>query len=145
MKLLGSLWLCVLPMLAAEPFTGTWKFDTSKAKLSQKPDKIELANGTYRCLSCDPPISVKADGMDQPVSGHPSYDTMSVRILDEHSIEIVAKKGGKVAFDEKMKVSPDGQTETIEFTSYPPSSDKPVTGSFSAKRVGKAPANMHAV
>jgi hypothetical protein len=132
-------------MLAAEPFTGTWKFDTSKAKFSQKPDKVELANGTYKCLTCDPPITVKADGTDQPVTGHPGFDTISVRIVDDHSIESIAKKGGKVVFNEKTTVSPDGMTETTEFTSNPPSSDKPVTGSFVAKRVGKALAGMHAV
>jgi hypothetical protein len=145
MKLLASLLLCALPMLAAEPFTGTWKFDASKAKFSQKPDKIELAKGVYKCLTCDPPFTVKADGTDQPVTGHPSFNTMSVRIIDDHSIELTAKKDGTAVFEEKITVSPDGMTETSEFTSHPPSSDKPVTGSFVSKRVGKAPAGMHAV
>ena len=105
MRLLWSLLLCsalpILAMPAAEPFTGTWKADVSKGKLSTKPDKIELANGTYKCSTCDPPISVKADGSDQPVTGHPAYDTMSVHIIDDHNIEVVAKKAGTVVFDEK--------------------------------------------
>ena len=146
MKLLGTILLCgALPMLAAEPFTGTWKIDVSKAKFSQKPEKVELANGTYKCLTCDPPFTVKADGTDQPVTGHPGFDTLSVRIIDDHSIEATAKKAGKVVSEEKTTVSPDGMTETSEFTSHPPSSDKPVTGTFMTKRVGKAPAGMHAV
>jgi hypothetical protein len=81
-----------LRMMAADPFTGTWKIDLSQAKFSQKPIKIELANGTYKCLSCDPPITVKADGTDQPVSGQPGFDTFSVHVVDDHHLEAVAKK-----------------------------------------------------
>jgi hypothetical protein len=125
-------------MMAADPFTGTWKIDLSQAKFSQKPIKIELANGTYKCLSCDPPITVKADGTDQPVSGQPGFDTFSVHVVDDHHSEAVAKKAGKVVFEEKVTVAPDGMTTTTEFTSHPPSSDKPVTGTETLKRVGKS-------
>ena len=145
MKQVAILLLYALPVLAAEPFTGTWKFDSSKAKFSQKPDKAELANGTYKCLTCDPPITVKADGTDQPVTGHPTFDTVNVRVVDDHTIETIAKKNGKVEFEGKTTVSPDGMTETSDFTTHPPSSDKPVTGSIKYKRIGKAPAGMHAV
>ena len=149
MRLLWSLLLCsalpILAMLAAEPFTGTWKADVSKGKFSPKPDKIELANGTYKCSTCDPPISVKADGTDQSVSGHPAYDTMSVHIIDDHNIEVVAKKAGTVVFDEKTTVAADGMTATKEFTRHPQSSDKPVTGTVILKRAGKSMAGMHAV
>jgi hypothetical protein len=145
MRLLGTLLLCgALPMLAAEPFTGTWKLDVSKAKFSQKPDKIELANGTYKCFTCDPAITVKADGTDQPVTGHPGYDTLSVRVVDDHTVDLVGKKAGKIVFEEKTTVSHDGMTATEEFTSHPPSSDKPVTGTVLVKRVGKSAAGMHA-
>jgi hypothetical protein len=149
MRLLwGLLLFSALPLVAmpvAEPFTGTWKSDVSKAKFSTKADKIELANGTYKCSTCDPPISVKADGTDQPVTGHPGYDTMSVRIIDDHNIEVVAKKAGTVVFDEKTSVAADGMTATEEFTTHPQSSDKPVTGTVTLKRAGKSMAGMHAV
>jgi hypothetical protein len=127
-----------LRLMAADPFTGTWKIDLSQAKFSQKPIKIELANGTYKCLTCDPPITVKADGTDQPVSGQPGFDTFSVRVDDDHHLHAVAKKAGKVVFEEKVAVAPGGMTTTTEFTTHPPSSDKPVTGSETLKRVGKS-------
>lgn len=131
-----------LRLMAADPFTGTWKADLSKAKFSQKPIKIELANGTYKCLSCDPPITVKADGTDQPVSGQAGFDTFSVRVVDDHHLEGAAKKAGKAVFEQKVTVAPDGMTATEEFTTHPPSSDKPVTGTETLKRVGKsAPGN----
>ncbi len=59
-----------------------------------------------------PAGSVKADGTDQSVSGHPAYDTMSVHIIDDHNIEVVAKKAGTVVFDEKTTVAADGMTTT---------------------------------
>lgn len=127
-----------LRLMAADPFTGTWKIDLSKAKFSQKPIKIEMANGIYKCLTCDPPITVKADGTDQPVSGQPGFDTFSVRVLDDHHLEAAAKKAGKIAFEQKVTVAPDGMTATEEFTSHPPSGDKPVTGTETLKRVGKS-------
>jgi hypothetical protein len=146
MKLFCSLLLCgALPMLGADPFTGTWKIDLSKAQFSQKPDRVELANGTYKCFGCDPPITVKADGTDQPVSNHPGFDTMNVKIIDENTIEVTTKKAGKPVFEEKTTVSKDGATATEDFTTHPPSSDKPVTGNVTLKRAGKAPAGMHIV
>ena len=42
-------------------------------------------------------------------------------------------------------VAPDGMTATEEFSSHPPSSDKPVTGTVTLKRLGKSMAGMHAV
>lgn len=145
MKLLGSLLLCsALPMLAAEPLTGTWKIDVSKARFSTKPSKIEVGNGMYKCLTCDPPISVKADGTDQPVTGHPAYDTMSVQLADDHTVNLTGKKAGKVVFSEKTTIAADGMTATEEFTNHPEASDKPVTGTVTLKRVGKSTPGAHA-
>jgi hypothetical protein len=134
-----------LPMLAAEPFTGTWKIDLPKSKMSTKPRKLELANGIYKCLTCDPPISIKADGTDQAVSGNPRFDTLSVRIIDDHTIESAAKKAGKAVFEEKDTFPADGMTITVQFTEHPPSSDKPVTGTVIVKRVGKPEPGRHAL
>jgi hypothetical protein len=127
-----------------EPFTGTWKLDLAKAKFSQKPTTFELANGTYKCLTCDPPVTVKADGKDQAVSGHPSYGTVSVRIIDDRSVEQIEKKAGKLVSQSKTTVSSDGATAVEERTSYPESGGKPVSGSGTLKRVGKSMAGMHA-
>lgn len=144
-----------LRLMAADPFTGTWKVDPSKAQISpdgrealvigtptgagrQKPSKLEIANGTFKCLTCDLPVTVKADGTDQPVSGHPGFDTLSVRIVDDHHLEEVYKKAGKITFENKVAVSPDGMTATHELISHPLSSDKPVTGAQTDKRVGKS-------
>jgi len=146
MKLFCAVLLCsALPMLAAQPFTGTWKEDITTVKHSGKPSKVELSNGSYRCLSCDPAYTVKADGKDQAVSGVPGVDTISVRIIDDHSIEIIRKKADKITSQSKETVSADGATENAEGTFYPVSSDKPVTWTSTVKRVGSSIAGMHAI
>ena len=145
MKLLCAALVCsALPMMAAQPFTGTWKVDVSSAKWSGKPTEVELANGTYKCLSCTTPYTVKADGKDQAVTGQPGFDTMSARIIDDNSVEFIQKKAGKIVSQSKYTVSADGATFTSEATAYPASSDKPITATVTANRVGKSVAGMHA-
>jgi hypothetical protein len=145
MKFFIAVVLSALPLLAAESFTGTRKEDLSTPKFSGKPSKVELSQGIYKCLSCQTPYTAKADGKDQHVSGQPSFDTINVRIIDDHSLEIISKMAGKVVGDAKETVSSDGMTETVEGTYYPMSSDKPVAFSNTSKRVGGSIAGMHAI
>jgi hypothetical protein len=113
MKLLWTaFFFTALPALAGNPLSGTWKVNFSKSTFSQKPQKYEIANGTYKCLTCDPPAVVKADGADQPDSGHPAYDTMSLRIIDPKNIEIVNKKAGKLVAEVKITISDDNAVAT---------------------------------
>ena len=114
-------------------------------KFSQKPERFELSNGIYKCLTCDPPVTLKADGEDHPVSGHPGFDTTSVRVIDDHTIQPVFKKAGKVVEQGKLTVAPDGMSVTFEYTVYPESGNQPVTGKTIAKRIGNAPTGMHAI
>ena len=146
MKLLCAVLLCsALPMAAAEPFTGIWKEDLTTLRFSGKPQKIELSQGTYKCLSCDPPYTAKADGKDQTVSAIPGIDTVSVRIIDDHSVEFIRKKAGKIVYQYRETVSSDGATATEDGTFYPVSSDKAITLTTITKRVGSSIAGMHAI
>ena len=49
----------------------------------------------FHCKTCVSPVEVKADGQDQKVTGHPYYDSISIKIVDEYSIEEIDKKDGK--------------------------------------------------
>ena len=64
-----------VPAIAQSAFDGTWKFNLNDAQFPKKPDVFLLQDGMYHCKTCVPPIDVKADGQDQPVKGHPYYDT----------------------------------------------------------------------
>src|SRR3954453_8449425 len=57
------------------------------------------------------------DGKDYPVIGDPTSDVRSYKQVDDHTLEISAKKGGKVARTGKVVVSADGKSRTISVTS----------------------------
>jgi hypothetical protein len=50
------------------------------------------------------------DGKDEPVTGHPSADTTSVKKIDARTTEIVNKKAGKVLQIITNVISEDGNT-----------------------------------
>jgi len=138
--------LCLATCAKAQSaFDGTWKFNKDTAKFPTKPDEYLLKDGMYHCKTCAPPVDVKADGQDQNVTGHPYYETASIKVVDDHSIEETYKKGGKVVSTSKSTVSPDGNTLNFEFSDSSASSGDPVTGKGQATRVGKAPAGAHAI
>src|SRR6266568_772023 len=93
---LGPLFLASQLANAQSPFDGTWKIDMSKVDFPKKPDVFVLQNGMYECKSCTPPYKVKADGSDQAVTGHPYFDTIAIKVVNDHEIQETDKKGGKV-------------------------------------------------
>jgi hypothetical protein len=99
-------------------FNGTWRPDTEHYSSTRKLDVIELANGHYDCKTCTPPYKIKADGLDQPISGNPYYDTLSITTVDELNVRKSAKKSGKPMADSEIAVSPDGKTVTERQTIY---------------------------
>ena len=50
------------------------------------------------------------DGKDEPVTGHPSADTTSVRKIDARTTEVVNKKAGKILQIITNVISEDGNT-----------------------------------
>ncbi len=130
---------------AQSAFDGTWKFELSTAQFPKKPDVYLLQDGMYSCKTCVPPIEVKADGQDQKVSGYPYFDTISVKILDDHTIEQTNKKDGKVNGTSKTTVSPDGDTLTFVFTDSSNTNADPITGKGEATRVAKGPGGANLI
>lgn len=130
----------VLAMAQSNPFDGTWKVDMKKAQLPKKPDVYLLQNGMYSCQTCAPPIHVKADGADQPVTGDPYMDTVAVKVIDDHNVTTTGKKGGKEMISSKETVSSDGDMMTIDWKYSGNPQGGPVTGKDTYKRVGAKPA-----
>ncbi len=143
----GLLALLFLPVvaMAQSPFDGTWKADMSSFQWPAKPDVLLLQNGMYGCKTCAPPIHIKADGTDQKVTGYPYFDTLSVKVIDDHSVEDTAKKDGKIVFIEKRSVSSDGNTLTANWTYSGNPSGGPQTGTETDKRVAKAQAGANLI
>jgi hypothetical protein len=145
--LFGLLTVLLIPTLAMAQsvFDGTWKVDLNTAKFPEKPDEYLLKDGMYQCKTCAPPIEVKADGQDQKVTGYPYYDTMSVKVVDDRTIEQMEKKNGKTVATSKTWVSADGNTMMFEFTDSSATNADPVTGKGQATRVAKGPAGSNAI
>lgn len=60
---------------------------------------------------------LKANGRDQKVPATGYWDTVSVRIVDDDTVEVTSKKAGKPMFTETDTVSPDGTlTQVVKDT-----------------------------
>ncbi|MGC2110204.1 MAG: hypothetical protein WA655_11855 [Candidatus Korobacteraceae bacterium] len=142
----GALLLMPVWATAQSAFNGTWKVDMSKVDFPKKPYVYLLQDGMYECKSCVPPIKVKADGTDQAVTGHPYYDTVAIKVMNDHELEETDKKGGKTVGTSTMMVSPDGNTMTFQFTDSSNTNAAPVTGKGEDMRVGaKPPSGANAI
>ena len=126
-------------------FDGTWKVNLNTAKFPEKPDEYLLKDGIYQCKTCAPPIEVQADGQDHKVTGYPYFDTYSVKVVDDRTIETTDKKGGKTVATSKVWVSPDGNTLMFEFSDSSAPNADPVTWNGQSMRVAKGPAGSHAI
>ncbi|HKV05942.1 MAG TPA: hypothetical protein VJO53_12670 [Candidatus Acidoferrales bacterium] len=144
--LIGLLAALFAPAASAQnSFNGTWKIDLKTADISKKPDVFLLKDGMFKCSSCVPPLEVKADGQDQKVTGHPYYDAVSVKIVDDHTVFETEKKGGRVVGTEKTTVAANGKTATFEFTDTTDENSAPITGKGTEIRVASQPPGSHAI
>src|SRR5271166_198672 len=126
---------------AQSPFDGTWVIDTDKNRdfAAEKPVTFSLADGIFR----DGNRVLKADGNDQKVSVTGYWDTVSVRIVDKHTVEVTSKKAGKPMYTETDSVSPDGKTLTqvVKDTTEA----EAVTFESVFRRIAPAPPGAHAL
>ncbi len=128
---------------AQSDFNGAWRVDAAQSKFSSQSNDFYVAQGWYHCTSCNPVIDVQANGQDHAVRGEP-YDTLSVRDIDPHAIELIAKKHGNVAYDQTRTVSVNGKELTVKTTVHPMNGSKPVASEILCVRVGVLPSGVHA-
>jgi hypothetical protein len=123
------------------PFDGTWVIDTGKNEhlASEKPRVFSVADGVFR----EGDSKIKADGSDQKVPATGYWDTVSVRIVDDRTVEIISKKAGKPMFTETDTVSVDGNTLTKVMKDT--TEAEAVTFESDFRRITPAAAGAHAV
>jgi hypothetical protein len=56
------------------------------------------------------------DGKDYPVTGDPTSDTRAYKKVNDHTLDLTAKKDGKETVTGKIEVSADGKTRTVSTT-----------------------------
>ncbi|HET7109219.1 MAG TPA: hypothetical protein VFI38_20565 [Candidatus Acidoferrum sp.] len=125
-----TLSLCLIAAtlcLAADGFIGTWKLNEAKSKLA--PGGAKNSTVVYSAMGDQIMVTIdgtdaagkpshnewmgKFDGKDYPVTGDATSDTRSVKRVDDHTLTIEVKKGGKVLFTGSIVLSADGKTRTV--------------------------------
>ena len=98
----------------ANATSGAWRID----KVGQRENEL---NVTYRCdgdgLSMSTPsgesYAAKLDGKSYPVKGAYLYDSVSLKRIDDHTIEETDRRDGTVVQVSTMTVASDGKTMTV--------------------------------
>jgi len=137
MAVLASL-VCVTMSFAQGPTLGTWKLNEAKSKIPAGAPKNTTV--VYEAAGDSVKVTVdgvdgqgkpahnewtgKFDGKDYPVTGDTASDMRSYKQIDDHTLELTAKKGGKVTIEGKVTVSADGKTRTVQATGTDPSGKK---------------------
>ena len=136
--------LVSLPAISSSPFDGVWRPDPQRGD-PKAPDNVLLLNaGDYSCSSCQPPVHVKADGMPHPIEGNPRYDHLSIKVIDAHHVNKLAKKGNATIVEASMEISSDGNTLT-ERQIMSDAGPRPVDFTSVSTRTAPAPAGAHPI
>lgn len=128
-----------------EALNGTWKADLASIKFEGRPNEVVLQDGTFECKTCIPPLTVPADGQFHPVADQPYFDSISVKAVDDRTVEVRRRKGEREVSSSTMQVSADGNARTSKFTNANNPSVPPIKGTETARRAGPAPAGAHAI
>ena len=126
---------------AADGFTGSWKLNEAKSKLS--PGTPKNSTVVYEAAGDNVKVTIdgtdsdgkpthnewtgKFDGKDYPVAGDPSSDARSLKKIDDHTLTFAVKMGDKVTTTGRIVLSADGKTRTVT-TSGTDSKGKKVSG-----------------
>jgi hypothetical protein len=136
-----TLALCVVGVavcFADNANLGTWKLNEAKSKLAPGAGKNDTV--VYEAAGDDVKVTVdgvdgqgaathnewtgKFDGKDYPVTGDSSSDSRSYKKINDHTLELTAKKGGKVTLTGRIVVSADGKTRTVNTSGTDPAGNK---------------------
>ena len=112
---------------AQDAHMGTWKLNEAKSKLS--PGSPKNTTVVYEAVGDNVKVTVdgigsdgkpthnewtgKFDGKDYPVTGDPNSDMRSYTKIDDRTLGLNVKKGGKVTISGRIVFSADGKTRTV--------------------------------
>lgn len=112
---------------AADGFMGTWKLNEAKSKIG--PGAPKNSTVVYEAAGDSIKVTIdgtgadgkplhsewtgKFDGQDYAVTGDPNVDIRAFTKVDDHTLTVSQKKGGKVTTTAKIVLSADGKTRTV--------------------------------
>jgi hypothetical protein len=114
---------------AADPSNGTWELNLAKSKFDPGPPPKSQTR-TYEVMDGTVKMTLKGinaegkemqststgsyDGKDFPITGNPDADTISVKRIDDSTVEATLKKAGKVVSNSTRTISKDGKVMTVK-------------------------------
>jgi len=106
---------------------GTWKLNEAKSTFA--PGAAKNNTVVYEAAGDNVKVTVdgadgagspthnewtgKFDGKDYPLTGDPDSDARSYKTVNDHTLALTNKKGGKVTLTGLIVVSVDGKTRTV--------------------------------
>jgi len=116
---------------AADMNMGTWKLNEAKSKFAPGAPKNNTV--VYEAAGDNVKVTVdgtdsdgkpthnewtgKFDGKDYPVTGDPSSDMRSYKKVNDRTLALTVKKGGKVTVTGHIVVAADGKSRTVTTSS----------------------------
>src|ERR1700756_811742 len=112
---------------ASDVQMGTWKLNEAKSKLAAGAPKntsvvYEAAGDSVKVtIEGTAPDGTpthsewtgKFDGKDYPSTGNPNEDMRSAKQVNDHTLDVTSKKGGKVVLTAHVVLAADGKTRTV--------------------------------
>jgi len=125
-----TLALCFLAAavcFASDAQMGTWKLNEAKSKIAAGTPKnntvvYEVAGDSIKVTidgtapdgtATHSEWTGKFDGKDYPSTGNPNEDMRSAKQIDDRTLHVTSKKGGKVVLTAHVVVAADGKSRTI--------------------------------
>src|SRR5262249_23145669 len=112
---------------AVDAFMGTWKLNEAKSKLAPAMPKNNTV--VYEAAGDNVKITVdgvdssgnpthnewtgKFDGKDYPVTGDPTADMRSYKMVNDRTLTLTNKKNGKTTTSGRIVISQDGKGRTV--------------------------------
>ena len=123
----AALLTVVAVCFAADLNMGTWKLNEAKSKINPGAPKNNMvviaAAGDSVKVTVDgigadgKPAhnewTGKFDGKDYPITGDPAADMREYKPVNDHTMALTEKKGGKITNTGRVVVSADGKTRTV--------------------------------
>jgi len=112
---------------AQDPNIGTWKLNEAKSHMPAEATKVATvifaAEGDNMKVTQDAtdkdgkPLHIewtgKFDGKDYPVTGDPSSDSRSYKMVNDHTLTFTNTKDSKVTLTGRVVVAADGKSRTV--------------------------------
>jgi hypothetical protein len=126
---LAPVFVSVAVCFAADVNVGTWKLNDAKSKnvsdennftmvIAAAGDSVKVTGDGIddKAKPWHDEWTGKFDGKDYPVTGDPDNDTRAYKPVNDHTLAITAKKGGKIVETGRVVYSADGKTRTVTDT-----------------------------